>query len=462
MKRVLLLALAAALAACAGPRPRTPPEAAVAPPPGWRGETAPGSQVEAQWWTAFGDPALTRLVAEALQHNDDIALAATRVAQARAAFKLSRAQRLPDLNGEFLAGRDRDVNPGFGFPEVQNYGGAEAAASFDVDLFGRLAKASEAARAALLASRYGRDAVRLAVAASTAQGYIGLRALDARLQVLNDTLAFREQALKLAQRRAETGYASQLDLHQAEAEYQATRELIPAAELAITRQEDGLNLLLGRPPGDVVRGLDLHDLKPPRADAGTPARLLRRRPDVAAAEQQVVAADRSLDSVRAAFLPDIQLTADGGAVESSLILQNPTGIYTLQGALLGPIFDAGRLRAQQGAAAARRDEAAFQYRKTALTAFKEVEDALAAERRSAEQEEALAAERDAFAKTLGQAMHRYREGYSPYLEQLEAERSLLSAELALVQSRADRLDAAVALFEALGGGWTPGQAGGVR
>ncbi|MGC1303977.1 MAG: TolC family protein, partial [Caulobacteraceae bacterium] len=278
--------------------------------------------------------------------------------------------------------------------------------------------------------------------------------LDARLDVVERTLAARLEALRIEKRRADTGYSPVLELRQAEAEYHAAAELIPATRLAIRRQEDGLSLLLGRNPGAVARGLELDALNLPPVPAGLPASLLRRRPDIAAAEQQMVAADRTLDSVRAAFMPDLQLSGQGGAVVSSLIEQNPTGIYTVEAGILGPIFDAGRLRAQQRGAAAQRNEAAYNYRRTALTAFKEVEDGLAAVQRSAEQEASLAQEREALAATLRLATRRYRSGYSPYLEQVDAERALLSAELSLVQSRADRLNAAVSLYEALGGGWT--------
>jgi len=179
---------------------------------------------------------------------------------------------------------------------------------------------------------------------------------------------------------------------------------------------------------------------------------LRRRPDIVQAEQQVVAADRSLDAARAAFMPSIQLSAAGGIVNSTLIT-GPIGIFSIGGSILAPIFEGGRLRAQADVAAAQRDEAAFAYRKAALTAFREVEDALASLQRTSEQEAALRRERDALARALVHATNRYRAGYSSYLEQLDAQRGLLSADLSLVQARADQLSAAVSLYQALGGGW---------
>jgi outer membrane protein TolC len=183
-----------------------------------------------------------------------------------------------------------------------------------------------------------------------------------------------------------------------------------------------------------------------------PSALLRRRPDITVAEQQLVAADRSLDSARAAFMPDVQLNASTGLVASSL-LHDPFGVFSLGGSILAPIFDAGRLHAQQQGAAARRDAAAFAYRKAALNAFREVEDGLAAIARNGEQMQALERQRSALAALLVLAQNRYRAGYSPYLEQVDAERGLLNAELSFLQARSDRLTAAVLLFQALGGGW---------
>ena len=440
------------LAGCAGPRPPSPPAALVSPPGQWRTQTDPGAPVQADWWRTFDDPALTAVVEEALARNTDVAIAAARVEEARAQLQLAQAQRLPNLTGAAGGGRQQDVGP-FGQPRLQTVGQAQLSVAYDLDLFGRLANASEAARAALLATQAGRDGVRLAVAATAASGYINLRALDARLEVLRRTRDAFAETLQLNRRRAEAGYSPQLDLRQAEAQYHGAEQLIPATEAAIARQENGLAVLLGDNPRAIARGRTLGDLTPPQVPAGLPASLLRRRPDLAQAEQQLVAADRSLDAARAAFMPSIQLTASGGYVASNL-LNDPIGLFSIGGSILAPIFDSGRLQAQQGIAAARRDQAAFAYRRTALGAFREVDDALSAERRLAEQAIEVAAQREALAQALTLATNRYKAGYAPFLEQLDAQRSLLAAELNLVQVEADRLNAAVALFQALGGGWT--------
>ncbi len=322
-------------------RARSPQAASVAPPPGWRGEAAPVAEVDARWWQAFGDPVLAGLVERALADNADLGIAAARVEQARAQFRLASANRLPNVGLAIAGQHDRYVTP-FGYPVTEWASAGEVQISYDADLFGRLRQASAAARAGLLASEAARDNVRLAIAAATASGYITLRALDARLAVLRETLASRAASLQLARRRSEAGYSPMLELRQAQAEYDATAQLIPATELAIRRQEDGLSLLLGSTPGEIPRGAALDALALPPPAAVLPSTLLRRRPDIAAAEHQLVGADRSLDSVRAAFLPDIQLNGSGGYVASTLLTDNPFAVFALSGSILQRLFDFGR------------------------------------------------------------------------------------------------------------------------
>lgn len=455
MKRMACL-LPLALAGCgAGERPATPGSAAIGTPASWRDGPGSDAAIASDWWKGFGDPTLGAIVDRALAHNPDVAIAAARVAEADAQFRLARSQQLPSIGGTIggLA-RDRSVSP-FGRPEEQSAVQPMLSASYEVDLFGRLAQATASARSTLLATRAAQASVRLAVAGAAASGYITLIGLDARLAVLRDTLTARAESLRIARRRAETGYSPQLDLQQAEAEYRATEQLIPTVELAIRRQEDGLSILLGESPRAIERGETLAALTIPTLDGGLPASLLRRRPDVAAAEQQLAATDHALDSARAAFLPSIRLNASAGYAVSTL-LADPIGIWSLGGSILAPLFQGGRLRAQADSAAARRDQAAFAYQKTALGAFRDVEDALAAVALTSEQERALVAQRAALAEALRLATNRYRAGYSAYLEQLDAQRGLLSAELSLAQVRADRLNAVVSLYQALGGGWDAG------
>ncbi|VVT08515.1 Efflux transporter, outer membrane factor (OMF) lipoprotein, NodT family [Sphingomonas sp. EC-HK361] len=447
----LLLSLTA-LAGCIGPRPRPPAAAAIVPPPDWRTALRAGAPIRTDWWTAFGDPVLSDLVTRALAANLDIATAAARVEEARAQARLARAQLAPTLGGNAGTTAGQTLSP-FGTPSDAIGAQPGVSASFDLDLFGRLKNASRAARAQLLATEGARDTVRLGIVTSVATGYITLRALDLRLAVARQTLAARAEGLRIAKRRADVGYTSRLEQRQAEAEYHATEQLVPAAELAISRQENALRLLLGESPGAIARGRSLDALTPPPIPDGLPADLLRRRPDLFQAEQTLVAADRSLDSARAAMLPNVALTGSAGLVLSTA-LANPVGIFSVGASILGPIFDAGRTRAQADATAARRDQAAYGYAKAALTAFREVDDSLAGVLKSGEQADALAAQRLSLAGALRNATNRYRAGYSSYIEQLDAQRGLLTAELTLVQARADRLVAYVTLYQAMGGGWS--------
>ena len=451
MRARVALALALLAAGCASPHAQTPEASRVAPPPAWRTALPGAAAVDADWWNAFGDPVLANLVARALRENDDIAIAATRVEEARGQLRLARAQLSPELGAGASGAEGRQLS-GLGVPYTALAGQPQLTISYDLDLFGRLRSASAASRAQALASEASRDTIRLAVASSLASGYVTLRALDERLDVARETLAARAEGLRIARRRAETGYTSALELHQAESEYKAAEQLVPQAELAVSRQENALSLLLGAASGPIPRGKTLDALRPPPVPDGLPADLLRRRPDLYQAEQNLVAADRSLDSARAALLPDVALTGSAGLLLSTA-LANPIGVFSLGGSILAPIFDAGRRRAGVDVATARRDQAAFTYRRSALQAFREVNDSLAGVLRSREQAVALAGQRDALAAALSNASKRYRAGYSSYLEQLDAQRGLLSAQLALIQARADALNANVTLVQAFGGGW---------
>lgn len=437
-----------------------PAEARVPPPPagstftapaGWRGAPGPASPIEADWWKAFGDPALTSLVERALARNTDLAIAAERVEEARALARLATAQRLPLATAGFPGGDARTVVPGVGGVDAV-YGTPQITMSYDLDFFGRLKQASRAARATLLSTQAARNAVALGIAATVASGYINLLGLDARLAIARSTLQSRAGALHLAQRRAETGYSSQLELGQAQAEYEATRQLVPAAQLAVTRQENALSILVGDAPGMIARGKTLDSLNTPAIPEGLPSDVLRRRPDLEQAEDALIASDHGLRSSRAALLPSIGLTGSGGVALSTAFL-GPISIWSAGAGIVSPLFDGGRLRSQARASEARRNQAAYAYRKAALTALREVEDGLAATQRLQEQQKAIAAQVNALQRTLDLATNRYREGYSPYLDQLDAERSLLAAQLSLVQSESDRLTSFVTLYQAMGGGW---------
>ena len=448
----MLLLLACGLAGCAGPAVERARVAPVTPPLQWRETTSTGAAVDGQWWQSFGDPQLNALVERGLANNSDIGIAVGRLRQARAQVRLARAQSFPTLDAGLGAAASRAVSP-FGTPQDSIGAQPTLQIAYEIDLFGRLSDQSAAARNAFLASAAARDATRLSIAAAIASSYVTLCALDARLEVARRTLDARQEALRIARSRTRNGYSPLLELRQAEAEYQATLQIIPQAQLAIARQENALSILVGDVPGRIMRTSALGQIVQPDIPAGLPSELLRRRPDVAQAELQLAASDRSLAAARKRFLPQVQLTGSVGAALSSLI-GDPIALWSIGGSILAPLFQGGRLTAQAESAGAQRDQAAWAYRRAALTAFREVEDALAAARRLSEQRTAIAAQRDALLGSLRLATNRYRAGYSPFLEQLDAQRALLGAELSLIQIEAEQLNNRIALFQAMGGGWT--------
>jgi NodT family efflux transporter outer membrane factor (OMF) lipoprotein len=449
VKRAALL-LPLLVAGCAPPITPRPDASVVAPPADWRTALPAEGALEREWWGRFGDPQLSALVEQARANNTDLAIAAARVAEARAQERVARSLLLPSLSASLPGSESRTVNA-FGQPSESSAAQPTFQAAYEVDLFGGNAARRDAARASAAAFAAAHEAATLSVSAATASGYITLLALDERLEVLKETLVQRGEALRIARDRAEAGYTSELELRQSEAEYRAAEQQIPTIEAAIARQENALSLLVGDTPHAITRGAAFDAIAAPAVPTVVPSELVRRRPDIAQAEYSLAATDANLRAARAQFLPQIRLSASAGAAISSL-LGDPITIWSVGGSILAPIFSGGRIEGQFDAATAQRDQAAFAYRKSVLTAFREVEDQLALIDRLGVQEQALLAQRTAVAEVLRHATNRYRAGYSPYLEQIDAQRALLSVDLSLIQLRADRLNAYVALYQALGGG----------
>lgn len=450
MRRLLPVALACALAGCAhGVRPA--PDVHVEPPIAWRTQAGSSADVRPGWWSAFGDPVLTDLVTRALANNTDIKIAVARVEEARAQERLTRSQLFPAVDAVLGASHSRSLGP-TGQPVEATVVQPAFQAAYEVDLFGRIRGQVTAAEAGTLAADAARDAAALSVAAATASSYITLRSLDARLRIARETLESRAEALRIARSRARSGYTSELELRQAEAEYEATAQVVPQLELAILRQEDAIGVLVGTLPYAIERGATLEQMRTPPVPGVLPSSLARRRPDIAQAEYALAATDATLASARAQFLPQVRLTASAGQLVGSAF-DDPVDVWSLGASILAPLFNGGRIQAQVDVAASRRDQAAYAYQRTVLNAFREVEDALAAADRLARQRERVEAQRAALASALRHARNRYEAGYTGYLEQLDAQRALLNAELALQQLRADELNAWVAAFQALGGGW---------
>jgi NodT family efflux transporter outer membrane factor (OMF) lipoprotein len=433
-----------------------PPASTLTAPSAWRTHVGPGAPVEQSWWQAFHDPQLTSLVDRALASNNDIRIAQSRLQEFQARLRVAQSAQAPTLNASFTPSRARFINA-FGQPTEATVYAGNVQASYEIDVWGRLAVGTAAARADLESQQASADAVALSVAASVASAYLNLRGLDAQLELARATLVSREQSLKLARRQFDVGYSSRLELSQAESEYRATRAVVPQLERAIAQQENALSVLLGANPGAIARGAELTALSAPAITPGLPSELLRRRPDIRQAERTVIAADRNLAAARDQLLPSLRLTGSAGvqAYSISQLLQSPVTLWSVGGSVLAPLFDAGRLRAQAEIAGSLRDRAIYGYEGIVRTAFAEVENALVSAQRLREQLDEATARQDAAAEVLRIAHNRYANGYASYLEELDAQRNHFSAQVNVLQLRASLLAAHVDLYRALGGGWKP-------
>jgi len=459
---VLALLAALLLAGCAA-KVAPPPASALSVPAQWRSHAGPGDgvaaadgqqQVEQEWWRAFNDPALASLVASALQHNSDLRIARARIEDLRARIAATRASQLPSLAISGSPTRTRTLAYN-GVPYITNVFSAEFQAAYEIDLWGRLASATEAASAAYRAELANSDAASLSIAANVANAYLNLRGLDAQLDLAIATLKLREESRKLAQRQFEVGYTSRLEWLQAQAEYEAAAEQIPQLQRQIFETENALSILAGGNPGPIARGTSLAELAPPPVPAGLPSGLLRRRPDIARAEQNIIAANASLQATRDQLLPTFRLTAADGiqSADFSDFLHSPVNLWRFGANITAPLFEGGRVQAQTDSAAAQRDQAIFAYESTVRNAFSEAENGIDAIYKLREQVVTNDARRETAAETLRIARNRYRNGYASYLEELDAQRTLYSADVARLQLRTRLLTASVDLYRALGGGW---------
>ncbi|TCD20463.1 efflux transporter outer membrane subunit [Pseudomonas sp. IC_126] len=439
------------LAGCMPPRQPLPADATVTPPAQWRDEASRTAEISANWWQAFGDPQLTTLIETALAHNTDVLIAASRVEQAREQIRLSHASLLPNLDAVLGAQRTRELSV-LGIAHTMAVQ-PSLQVSYELDIWGRLRRLREAAELQYQASEAERDAVRLAVASTTARAYVSLLSLDRQLYVTRETIESRLQALRVAEDRASLGYTSQLELTQAQSEYEAAAQLLPQLEQAIREQENAVRLLTGALPGTVQRGVGLLALDPPQVPGVLPSQLLRRRPDIHQAELLLAASDLNLQAQRDRFLPQVQVSASLGQLFVNSLNYDPVRVWDIGASVLAPIFDAGRLEAGVNIAVAQRNEAAFAYRATARQAFAEVENSLSAVGNLRQQIERVEARRAVLERSLTFAEDRYRAGYSSYLETLDAQRNLFNTELTAVQLRESQLNALISLYQVLGGGW---------
>lgn len=435
-------------------------------PEAWResAEAAAAPAVEGEWWRQFEDPVLDGLVEHALAANQDLAIAAARVEEARALAGVVRADQLPQIGVGAGASRSRTTEKGSpplpaSVDPTSDRARITANFAYELDLFGRLRNATRAAQADLLASEFNREAVRLALVSDVVSNYFDLLALDAQLEIARRTEAARADNVVLLQDRFEGGLISELDLEQGRAERAAAAAASLAFERAMLQREHQIAFLLGGGPVAIERGGPLDAIDSPAAPGGLPSALLERRADVRRAEQILVGANARIGSARAALFPSIALTGYAGfdSAELSTLFVPEARVWQVAAALLQPIFNGGRNRALVRASVARQEEAALFYQQTVYGAFRDVEDALVARRiegqRRGQQEEQVRA----YGHAVELARARYENGNTSYFEVLDNQRSLFVAELALVEARQSELQAAVDLYRALGGGWEEGE-----
>jgi multidrug efflux system outer membrane protein len=465
MKRLALTALAALLAAgcTVGPDYRRPQ---VELPQTWRdGAALPAAEQPEQlanlaWWTLLEDPVLDALVAEALASNRDLKTAAARIDEAAGVLGSTRAQLFPQVGGS-LSGSRAQASESTATPipaGVDRIGEQYFAAlnvGWEIDLFGRLRRATEASRADLLATEEARRALALSLAATVANSYISLRDLDNELEISRRTLQTREEALRIFELRYQGGVVSEMELAQVRSEVETARIAVPVLEQSVAQQENALSALLGRLPGPIARGKTLAELNLPLPPASLPSSVLERRPDIRQAEQTLVASNARIGVAKAAYFPVVTLTGLLGSSSVSLsdLFSGPARVWSYGADVVMPIFTAGAISGQVTAAEARQVQALEQYRKAIENAFREVDDALVAGVKTREVVAAHARQVDALTTYDRSARLRYEGGYSAYLEVLDAERNLFQAQINESQARAQALIAATTLYKVLGGGW---------
>lgn len=413
-----------------------------------------------RWWALFNDPVLDRLVDEALAANRDLKAAAERVEQARAQLTITRADETPDAGIEATRARSRASAQGaFPLPPEAIHTNQHRLVlrfSWEIDFWGKFRRASEAARAEIVASEAGRDAIRASLVGGVMNGYFALQALDRRMEALERTLLVRDKALELQKLRFEAGVVSELEYRQVESDLRTTQALIPVLRQARLRQEGALAVLFGRPPREVYEGRVERGatVTPPVVEvpAGLPSDILLRRPDLREAEARLHAANARIGVARAAYFPSISLTGYYGGESQTLsdLFSGPARTWNIAGGLLQPLFAGGQIRGGVDLANARTREAAELYQKAVANAFREVRDAIAAQTNLREAYTAQRERERSLARTLELAQLRYDNGTVSLFDVLDTERQLLLARLDAIDAERDRRTAIVDLYLALG------------
>jgi multidrug efflux system outer membrane protein len=459
MRRLILFASFVLLTGCmVGPDYHRPSVDAL---PSFRFEEKDARDAaNADWWKELQDPTLDALIEEALANNLTVQIAAANIEQAAAVLTQVRSPLFPQAEYSGSAARERasgisGTRLSSFIENPRNSFELFAGASWELDLWGKVRRLSEAARADLLGAEEARRGVILSLVASVANSYIQIRGLDAQLEIAKRTLDAYGESVKLFELQFQHGQVSQMTLEQARSQYQTAAVAIPEIELQIAQTENALSILLGRNPGPIVRGKSILDLELPVVPAGLPSQLLERRPDLAEAEQNLIAANAQIGAAKALYFPSISLTGAFGFQSSELsdLFRGSARTWSYSGSFTGPIFTAGAISGQVKQAEAARQAALLSYKNAILSAFSDVENALVSRRKLSEQlqaQQGLVASLREYARL---AWMQYNGGYTPYLTVLDAESQLFPAELNYTQTRTLLLTAYVDIYAAMGGGW---------
>ena len=419
-------------------------------------EQATASLGDEKWWQVFQDRELQGLIRTALKNNYDVRIAAARVLEAQSQLGITRADQLPSLavGGNIASVQNPKLGPIPSYELTQ--GELTASAAWNLDFWGKYRRATQAARANLLANELAQKEVMATLVASLATSYFQLRQLDLELEISKRTLSSRRDSLQLTQTLEQHGINSLLDVRQSEQLVYTAATEVPDLERQTAQQENAISILLGNNPGDVPRGLKLTEQPhAPEVPAGLPSSLLERRPDIREAEENLVAANAQIGVARAAYFPQISLTGTAGYESPTLtnLFTGPAGVWNLAASFTQPIFEGGRLKSNVRFAEAQHEQLLLSYQQTIQGAFRDVSNALIAYRKNREfriqQEHLLESAQDA--ARLSQA--RFKAGTTDYLEVLTNETNSFSAELGLAQAQGNELIALVQLYQALGGGW---------
>jgi outer membrane protein, multidrug efflux system len=458
MRRLAGALVAFPLAACMlGPDYHRPP---VAVPPAYRSEVAEARDTaNTAWWSEFQDPVLEGLITEALAHNLNVQIAAANVEQAAAVLSQARAPLYPQVNAGGNAARERASEASIPIPErVENPRDSYqvlAGASWEIDLWGRIRRLSEAARAQMLATEEARRGVILSLVSSVANGYLQLRALDEQLVIASRTKEAYAESVRLFELQFKYGLKSGMTVEQARTQYETAAALVPQIETQIAQAENALSILLGRNPGQILRGRPIQELAMPAVPAGIPSDVLERRPDIRQAEQKLVAANAQIGAAKALHFPTISLTGAYGTASKELdgLFTGPSRLWSYTGSITGPIFAGGAITAQVRQTEAARKAAELGYVAAIQGAFADVDNALVSRQKLVVQ---LAAEGRLVAASREYARLarlQYDGGVTAYLTVLQAEQQLFPAELNEVATRASLFAATVNIYKAMGGGW---------